>query len=206
MSRIFNEKILELLDKGYAKSTSVMVGMVTKEQDGQVKRLIGLYGERKVSAGLHLEFDVKQPVYPQVESQYEKFISIFGIPPSHIDYHRPRGTPEAQFKELVAAGDRFAKVHDLPARNRAVAMTAKHTTYPAFMCKDITMDFDEVLGFLKSMKDGNSCELITHPGEYDPDCASSRNSQRKIDYDAIVRLQDFLEKRKDIANISYLEL
>ena len=34
-SKVFNEKILDLLKKGYIKSTTVMVNWITQEQDKQ---------------------------------------------------------------------------------------------------------------------------------------------------------------------------
>ncbi|MFH0829883.1 MAG: ChbG/HpnK family deacetylase [Candidatus Aenigmatarchaeota archaeon] len=205
-SKVFNGKILNLLEKGYIKSTTVMVNRVTEEQEGQIRQLSRLYNERIVGVGLHLEYDEKLPVRKAVESQYGRFVRIFDCPPSHIDFHKGRGMPEAQFIKMFTAGDKFAKEHGLPARNRGTAMTARHTAYPAFMCKDITLDFEEVTGFLLGVKDGSSCELITHPGEYDPFSKSSRNRERKVDYDVIVRLQDFLKTHPNFRNISYLEL
>jgi len=206
MSKVFNEKILDLLGRGFVKSTTVMVGEVTKEQDSQIRRLKELRDAGGISVGLHLEFDPTKPVGPQVEEQHQGFISMFGFPPSHLDFHKPRGMKETQFEELMVAADKFAREHNLPARNRMAGMTAKHTTYPAFLCQDITMELDAVIDFLKSVKEGSSCELITHPGDYDPDCKSSRNRERRIDYDSIIKLQDFLKQRPNIKNISYHEL
>ena len=38
-SKVFNEKILELLEKGYVKSTTVLVDWITPDQKPQVARL-----------------------------------------------------------------------------------------------------------------------------------------------------------------------
>jgi len=204
-SKIFNAKILDLLEKGFSKSTTVMVNRVTAEQEEQLKQLRGLYSARKVSAGLHLESD-GQAAMPQIEAQYEKFISIFGTAPSHIDFHRGYGSSKTAFNDLAVEGDRFAKEHGLPARNRAGTMTAKHTAYPALLCKGLAVNLEEVTAFLMTVKDGSSCELVTHPGEYDPESKSHLNAQRKGDYEAVIKLQDFFKTHRNFKNISYLEL
>jgi predicted glycoside hydrolase/deacetylase ChbG (UPF0249 family) len=69
MSKIFNERILELLENGFAKSTTVMVQRVTDEQDSQIRRLAAL--RSGVSIGLHIEYDTAKPLGHQVEEQYK---------------------------------------------------------------------------------------------------------------------------------------
>src|SRR3989344_6671871 len=87
-SPVFNEKILDLLDKDFIKSTTVLINRVSKDQDLQIKRLVSLCKTKKISVGLHTEFDLKLPLRQQIREQYDKFISIFGLQPSHLDIHK----------------------------------------------------------------------------------------------------------------------
>ncbi|HII15187.1 MAG TPA: ChbG/HpnK family deacetylase [Nanoarchaeota archaeon] len=200
ISRVFNEKILELLKRGFIKSTTVMINRVTKEPDMQLEQLVKLNSCKRISIGLHLEIDAEKPIRQQMEAQYQSFISLFGFQPSHIDVHKL-----VHSKEVVEEANSLAERYRLPVRNHGIKANTKQTDYPAFSCSDGVMKMGEVTGFLQSVKDGSSCELITHPGQYDPASASRINREREQDYNVIVQLQDFL-KANDIQNISYWEL
>ncbi|MBU2637500.1 MAG: ChbG/HpnK family deacetylase [Nanoarchaeota archaeon] len=199
LSRLFNEKILDLLDKGFIKSTSVMVNRITKEQDAQLEHLIKL-NSRGISVGLHLDIDIEKPLRPQMESQYRSFVSIFGFQPSHIDVHKL-----VHSKEVVEEANSLAEKYNLPVRNHGIKANTKQTDYPAFSFSGWVFKLEEAVNFLRSVKDGSSCELITHPGQYDPDSPSRINKEREEDYNGIIKLQDFL-KANNIENISYKEL
>lgn len=199
-SRLFNEKIIELLEKGFIKSATLLVKRVTKEQDSQIKQLIKLNETKQISIGLHLEIDIKKPIRCQVEEQHQAFISMFGFQPSHIDIHKLIDS-----KEVVAEAGLLAEKLHVPVRNHGIKANAKHTDYPAFFCTGWVLKLDEVIKFLQGVKKGSSCELITHPGQYDPSSGSSINKEREEDYNVIVKLQDFL-KANGIQNISYKEL
>lgn len=199
-SKIFNKKILELLERDFIKSTTVLINRITKDQDTQIKQLISLNDTKKISIGLHLELNAKKPVKTQIEKQYRKFITVFGFPPSHVDIHKIIDN-----KEIIAKVNKFAEEKKLPVRNHGIKAKTKQTDYPAFFCSGWIMKFDEVVNFLQNVKDGSSCELITHPGEYDPASKSKINKEREEDYKCIIKLQDFL-KLHNIKNISYLEL
>ena len=198
-SKLFNEKIIELLEKGFIKSTTVLVNRVTKEQDSQIKQLIKLNSKR-ISIGLHLRIDIEKPIKLQINEQYQKFIAIFGFPPSHLDIHK-----QIDSKEIISEANRFAEEHQLPVRNHGIKANTKQTDYPAFFCSGWVLKLNEVTTFLQSVKEGSSCELITHPGQYDPKSASRINKEREEDYNVIVKLQEFL-KSNNIKNISYREL
>ena len=197
MSKVFNEKILELLENGFIKSTTVMVNRITKEQNDHLKRLIGMY--KIVSIGLHLEFNIEEQIEMKIKDQYQKFISIFKFPPSHFDVHKLINS-----KEVIMKVNKAVEEYNLPVRNHGIKARVKQTSYPAFM--PINFDINEIIGFFKNMKDNKSYELITHPGEYDQNCNSSLNERRIIEYKNIIKLQDYIKSHKDIRNISYLEL
>ena len=198
MSKIFNEKILELLKKKFIKSTSVMINRLTDDQDKQIKKLIKLYDRKKISIGLHLEFDLERPLRTQIQEQYQKFTSIFGFKPTHLDIHK---FPTI---DMVKSLNNFAEKYNLAVRNMNLKSKTKQTSHIAFLPKKL--DIDEIKSFIQNMKDGYSYELITHPGEYDPNCTSTLNEKRKIEYENIIAIQDFLKNYKNIKIISYLEL
>ena len=200
ISKLFNEKIIELLEKGFIKSATVMVNRITKEQDKQLEHLIRLNSSRTISIGLHLEIDVEKPIRQQMEAQYASFNSIFGFTPSHIDIHKL-----VHSKEVVEEANSMAEKLHVPVRNHGIKANAKQTDYPAFSCSGWVLKMDEVTKFLQSVKEWSSCELITHPGQYDPKSASRINKEREEDYNVIVKLQEFL-KSNNIKNISYREL
>ncbi len=55
-SKVFNQKILELIEKDFVTSTSVMVECIDGEQRRQVEKLIELSNTHNVSVGLHIDF------------------------------------------------------------------------------------------------------------------------------------------------------
>jgi predicted glycoside hydrolase/deacetylase ChbG (UPF0249 family) len=196
-SIVFNEKILDLLEKEYIKSTTVLVNRVTESQQNQIKELIKLYQNKKISVGLHLEFDDAKPALPQIESQYQKFISIFGFKPTHLDVHKSH--PDAL--EIM---NKFAEKDNLPVRNLGVKSKTKQTTTYRLLAQKF--DLNELIGFVGEMKENNSYEIVTHPGDFDPNSKSTLNKERKIEYDNICKLHEFLKSRKDIKLISYRQL
>lgn len=200
-SEVFNKKILELLRKGFIKSTTVLVNRVTKEQDNQIKRLKELHKTKRISVGLHLDFVTGKDIAAQIKEQYNKFIFIFDFSPDHLDIHKLINS-----KGIIQKVNKFSEKKDLPVRNHGVKTSAKHTTYPAFYPPDWVMTFNKAVKFLSKVEDGNSCELITHPGEYDSASKSSLNKQRRVDYETIIKLQDFIKSTKKYKNVCYLDL
>lgn len=199
MSKIFNEKILDLLKKQYIKSTSVLVNRITKNQNRQIKELIKLQKNKKISIGLHLEIDIKKPLKTQMEKQLKKFISIFRFTPSHLDIHKL-----IHSKKVIRIANQFAQKHKLPIRNHGIKAKTKQTDYPAFSITHLKMN--EVYAQLKKMKDKKSYEIISHPGTYDKNCQSSLNKLREKDYKKIIKIHNFLKQNKKIKIISYLKL
>lgn len=142
-SAVFNEKILDLLEKGYIKSTTVLVNRVTESQRNQIKKLTDLYQNKRISVGLHLEFDDAEPALPQIESQYQKFISIFGFKPTHLDVHKSH--PGA-----LETINKFAERDNLPVRNLGVKSKTKQTTAQRILAKKF--DLNELMGFIGRWK------------------------------------------------------
>ena len=116
-SAIFNEKIIDLLERDYVKSTTVLVDRVTEIQQGQISRLINLYQDKRISIGLHLDFDNSKPALNQIKSQYKKFVSIFGFEPTHLDVHKPRSEETLKIVIKFAENKNFLEPNKFNARN-----------------------------------------------------------------------------------------
>ncbi len=153
----------------------------------------------RVSTGLHCELDLSKPLRQQIQEQFDKFITVFGFEPSHLDLHKLVDNKQA-ITEVV----NFAKEHRLPVRNMGVS-GARQTSQPAISAKKHCFEFEELKEVIRRLKDGESYELVTHPGAYDLDCKSSLNREREIDYNNIIKIQDFL-KKKEIVVVSYRDL
>lgn len=208
MSRIFNDKILDLLESGNISSTTVLVNRVNDAQDAQIGKLATIGRKGSASVGLHTEVDPARPMHMQLEEQYAKFSSIFGFTPSHLDLHVPRKLRESIGKhEAVVehAIDDFAAEMGIPYRNHGkIRLRAKSTAKPVFFCTG--KSFSEIEEYLMHMREGESYELLFHPGEYDPECDSSLNEGRLIDYDNAIKAAKFIRSRAAFKMISYLEL
>jgi predicted glycoside hydrolase/deacetylase ChbG (UPF0249 family) len=200
-SKVFNEKILDLLERGVIKSTTVMVNRLDKSQEGQVERLIALERKEKIGVGLHIEVTSGMPSKEKLDRQYKKFMQIFEFAPSHVDLHK-RIDDEA-FVKVVSE---FARSKGLPVRNHGFATSARTTTHPAFYNPTWVLYFSECTNFLEKVKADESCEIITHPGDYDPESKSKVNEIRRNNYDTLLLLDDWLKTQKNIKVISYKEL
>jgi len=202
-SAVFNGKIIELLEKGLIKSTTVMVNRFTEAMNPQIKQISEIKG---ISIGLHLELDPAKALRKQMDQQFKKFLGVFSFPPSHFDMHVPKMDSEKMSNpNIIAELNKFAERQQLPVRNHGSETKAKHTTYPAFHNASFTLELSEIEDFLSKLNEGESVELITHPGDYDPESKSSLNKERKDDFDKIILLQPILQKF-EISNISYFEL
>ena len=202
-SKVFNEKILDLLEKEFIKSTTVLVNWITDEQKDQIHRLKKLNTQKNISAGLHVESKSKtESILDQKEiaRQYELFKKLFGFEPSHLDVHK--------FIESSGEATKFANEHNLPIRNHGQKnIKTKNTPQPFLYFKEKYCEFNwpEMNKFLTQMQVGGTYELCVHPGEYDPNSTTTINESREKDYQGVIELQPVL-KEKNIINISYNDL
>ena len=110
---------------------------------------------------MHCELDIGKPLRVQIQRQYKLFKKIFSAEPSHLDIHKLD-----KDKPVVAAVCRFAEERGLPARNQGLKTKAKQTSQPAISATHLT--FEELKEVIGQLKNGESYELVTHPGAYDP--------------------------------------
>ena len=197
-SKIFNDAILALVKNGLISSTTVMVNWITDEQSAQINQLVELTKSHNVSVGLHLEFSDDNFKF-EIEKQYGKFFSLFGFKPSHIDIHK-----STHLKEAIPIIIDFCKEKNLPCRNHGIGATNDVKT-PNKVLSGTKMSFEELKSFIENLKDGESYEILFHPGTYDPDSKSSLNKERELDVKKIEEINPFL-KENDIKLISYIDL
>ena len=107
-----NRGIIEAHTKGIVTSTSVMVdGIAAKE----AKDLVHYPG---LTVGLHLQLDGLDNVETELQRQIEKFVSIVGRMPDHIDTHKRHTTD----KGIEVVLREYAEANNIPVRN----FNAKH--------------------------------------------------------------------------------
>lgn len=198
-SKIFNPEILKLLKNGLISSTTVMINWINDEQDEQVKELIELNQSHKISIGLHLEFNDTN-FLTEIKRQHKNFVSIFDFEPSHIDLHKSTYLKEVD--DIIA---RYCNERNLPCRNHKVATVKAIRTTTKEALNGTNINFDELKSVIENIKDGESYEILFHPGKYDSNCKSSLNKQREDDVRKIEEINPFL-KENNIKLISFHEL
>lgn len=197
-SKIFNASILALIKNGLISSTTVMVNWINVEQASQISELSELTKSHNLSVGLHLEFS-DDNFKPEIERQYGRFFSIFGFKPSHIDLHK-----STFLKKAHQAIMEFCKEKNLPCRNHKIGVVDVVKTQNEVL-SGTKMSFEELKSFIENLKDGESYEILFHPGSYDPNCKSSLNKERELDVKKIEEINPFL-KENNIKLISYIDL
>ncbi len=195
MSKIFNKKIIELLNLGVVSSTSVLVNRNLASQKDQILELINLKENKNISIGLHFEHDEDnsyENILSDLENQYKLFMKLVGVRSDNLDKHKWIYTEE----EAKAIAD-FAKKENLIVRKSQSGKMDKFEKEimmadRAFSVTDHT--FEEVLDFLESIRKNEICELISHPGEFDPNCRSSLNKQREEDVKKLIAINKKLSE------------
>ncbi len=101
-----NKGIVEAHTKGFVTSTSVMVDAIAAHE---AKELVQF---QELSIGLHFELKKMTDVQAELDRQVEKFVSIVGQKPTHIDTHK-RHTVDDGIKEVLAD---YAYKYGVPIR------------------------------------------------------------------------------------------
>lgn len=112
--------------------------------------------------------------------------------------HKP-----SHFKESFSLIINFCKEKNLPCRNFDLSLVdVVKTSNKVINGTDIIID--ELKMAVENFKDGESYEILFHPGMYDPDCKSSLNKEREVDVRKIEEINLLLEKN-NIGLISYID-
>lgn len=105
-----NRGIIEAHSNGIVTSTSVMVDAVAANEAKDLTKYPDL------TIGLHLELADLNNVKSELKRQIDKFVSIVGRMPDHIDTHK-RHTTDEGIKEVLAE---YAEAHKIHVRNFGV--------------------------------------------------------------------------------------
>jgi predicted glycoside hydrolase/deacetylase ChbG (UPF0249 family) len=105
-----NRGIIEAHSNGIVTSTSVMVDAVAANEAKDLTKYPDL------TIGLHLELADLNNVKSELKRQIDKFVTIVGRMPDHIDTHK-RHTTDEGIKEVLAE---YAEAHKIPVRNFGV--------------------------------------------------------------------------------------
>lgn len=194
-SSVFNEKILELIEKDFITSTSVMIDSIDEKQKDQVARLIALSKEHNVSIGLHVEF-MNTDFDSEIQRQYDVFVSMFGFIPAHIDLHKSVYLHDG-YPYII----KFSEKMQIPCKNLGVEPLTKWMTKTTIL-HGTRKTFEEIEEWISTLEDGEYYTAIFHPGIYDPDSMSSLNKERETDAENIEKLNSILSKY-DVKLISY---
>jgi hypothetical protein len=98
----------------------------------------------------------------------------------------------------------FCKRKKLPFRNHGISSIDVPSTTNKVI-NGTNMILGELDNSMKNFVDGESYEILFHPGIFDPDCKSSLKGDRQKDNDNIIAMQPFLSKYQ-IRLISYTAL
>jgi predicted glycoside hydrolase/deacetylase ChbG (UPF0249 family) len=106
-----NKGIVKAHVDGIVTATSVMVDSIAANDAKDLNAYTNL------AVGLHFVPNKNAELRTELERQLEKFISIVGTKPSHVDIHKVRHD-ETELKDAVIA---FAKDYGIPARYSGAA-------------------------------------------------------------------------------------
>src|SRR5690606_4006422 len=107
------------------------------------------------SVGLHVEFTYDEHL-EQVKDQYQRFISVFGGPPSHLDIHKEH--LHGKYHAIVAE---FCKDNHLPFRNHGEIFSGVSATTEKYFYRSIA-DFGPIDTWLKGLEDEKVYALVFH--------------------------------------------
>jgi len=87
LSKIFNQRMIELLQSNFLSSISIMINQVTSDQQNQIAEIKKMYAKNNFSLGLHLEVSEADDE-ATYQSQWNMFEQLLSIPPDYIDVHK----------------------------------------------------------------------------------------------------------------------
>ncbi len=187
LSRVYNEKILEMLKiQESLSSVSVMVKRISPEQITQLKELVNISKEKDISIGLHLELSSTNYI-DEAEKQFFLFENYFGFSPDYIDIHK-----SSCFKGDY---DLLAEYCNLQCvAFRKYPLTTKAVASPTLSILATSVEKEELERRIKNFEGNQIYEIIFHIGVYDPDSKSTLNRERELD---IIKLQNVYQWIKE---------
>jgi predicted glycoside hydrolase/deacetylase ChbG (UPF0249 family) len=191
LSKLFNKRILELIEDGAVTSTSVLIDEIDESQKEQVEKLKELSEGKPMSVGLHVYFKNKD-FEQETQRQYNKFTKVFGLKPHYLDIHKMDHVHDGGFETI----QKKCIEENIPCKNISFlgdvmmdgVITTKHSVLDA-----TKKPFAEIEKWVSSMDEGIYC-INFHPGYHDPESTSSFDEEREVDAENISRLVKTLPK------------
>jgi predicted glycoside hydrolase/deacetylase ChbG (UPF0249 family) len=190
----FNKMILELIQEGALTSVSVLIDYITSEQKEQFKKLVFLSKEKSISIGLHIDFKTTD-FETEINRQFNKFVDIFGLDPTHIDIHK-----DTYLKDGYKSIQKFCQNKMIPYKNLSFygddvmieninqSLTTKNSTFSATQ-----QSFKKIEEWLGSLKD-DIYVINFHPGYYHLDDKLILNKEREADAENARKVVTVLKK------------
>ncbi|HOZ82811.1 MAG: ChbG/HpnK family deacetylase [Bacteroidia bacterium] len=197
LSKIFNQRMIELLQSNFLSSISIMINQVTSDQQNQIAEIKKMYAKNNFSLGLHLEVSEADDE-ATYQSQWNMFEQLLSIPPDYIDVHK------GHFQNAT-----FNSIAEFCLQKRVRFRKYKETTVNVSSPESsLTATFKE-LGAIKewiaNFKTNSTYELVFHIGSFDPDSKSSLNKDRELDIEKLKHVHEFISD-KNISITNYKSL
>jgi len=188
MSSVFNKEIISLASDNKISSVSVMMKRGLENQNEDLQTLKEACNKKNISIWLHLDFKEAETDYKDdINNQIDKFKSLFGFSPNHIDIHKDSPSEKCT-QEIIE----FCDSLNIPFRNRwEKELAKKHTDWLRYVAsKKTEKEIDERLSLLD---DNKNYEIVFHPWKYDINSTSSLNKERENDVKMIIHINNLLE-------------
>ncbi|MDR1005309.1 MAG: ChbG/HpnK family deacetylase [Bacteroidales bacterium] len=194
LRKVYNEKIIEMLQLGYLTSVSVMVKRISEEQISQVHTLKDIDKNQDISIGLHLELS-ESNYLNEIEEQWSLFEVIFGFCPDYLDLHKNHS-----FKGDYNALAKFCNLKDIAFRK--YPQTSRYVKQPTCTITATYLEIEEIKNRIDNLVDNNICEIVFHIGSFDINSKSILNRERELDIEKLKQICSYL-KLKNIGWINY---
>jgi predicted glycoside hydrolase/deacetylase ChbG (UPF0249 family) len=197
LSKLYNEKIIEMLQIGYLTSVSVMIKKISEKQISQVNTLIDTAKNKDISIGLHLELS-ELDYLNEVNIQWSLFETIFGSSPDYLDLHKSNCF-KGDYNELA----KFCNLKNIAFRKYlATNIPVDSPTFSITATNESIIKIKEIIGSFECNK---IYELVFHIGVNDPESISKLNKERELDIEKLIEISQFIkEKRMILANYKSL--
>lgn len=183
-----NKGIIQAFTEGIVTSTSVMVDGIASGEAEQLTQF------KDLSIGLHFAVENFDNLKAELDRQIEKFVSIVGRMPDHIDTHKIY-TSRDGFSPVLPD---YSKKHSIPLRELS-GVKFIDSYFGKNGAVDVTVD--KLIVALEQCREGYN-ELMCHPGLSD-DYLRKRSSYsdiREVELRAVCsqKAMQFLYEHPDI--------
>lgn len=194
LSKVFNQRMIEMLKSNLLSSISIMVDKVTTDQQNQIAEIKKMYSKNNFSLGLHLEIS-EADNETAFQRQWNRFEKLLSMTPDYIDVHK------GHFQNVT-----FNTIAEFclqkSVRFRKYKGTTVNVSSPESSLTATFKSWDEIKKWIDSFKSNSTYELVFHIGSFDPDSKSSLNKDRELDIEKLKLVHDFISG-KNISVVSY---